>query len=457
MLPAPIKDQFRNIVGPENFLDAPEALICYGYDASLDQIRPQAVLLPGSTEQVSRIMSIAYAESIPVTARGAGTNLSGGSVPSPDGIVVCLTRMAAIVEINPGDRLAVVQPGVINGHLQAEVEKRGLFYPPDPGSMHISTIGGNVAENASGPRGVKYGVTRDYLLGLTAVLADGRVVRTGGRTIKNVTGLDLTSLFCGCEGTLGIITEITLKLVPKPEDRRSVQAAFGDLEVAGRAVQRIIGSGIIPVSLELMDHTTINLIEDFAGFGLPRKAQGLLLAMVDGPSESLPSQVTAISDICSELGATGVAVANTPEENDRLWTARRSQFGVMTKARPDCIVEDVTVPVSRLAEMIMAVRRIAEENDLLIAISSHAGDGNLHPHILTDRSDAAEWQRVEKAIEAIVAQAVALKGTLSGEHGIGTVKAPFMDMAVDSDSRTLMAQIKASLDPKGILNPGKFL
>ena len=457
MITTPILDEFRQIVGQENCLDSQEGLLCYGYDAYLTEARPGAVILPASTDEVARIMTIASRESIPVTARGAGTNLSGGSVPSEGGLVICLTRMTDIIEINAGDRLAVVQPGVINGDLQAAVEKKGLFYPPDPGSMNISTIGGNVAENASGPRGVKYGVTRDYVLGLTVVLADGKVVRTGGRTIKNVTGLDTTSLFCGSEGTLGIITEIILKLIPKPMARRSLRAAFDDLEAAGRAVQGIIGSGIVPVALELMDQTTINLIEDFASFGLPRDAEGLLLAMVDGPAESLDRQISAIDGICRELGAREIQVAVTDAENEALWTARRSQFGVMTKARPDCIVEDVTVPVSRLADMIAAVRRIATDNRLLVAISSHAGDGNLHPHILTDRSDPDEWARVDVAVAAMVAEAVARGGTLSGEHGIGTAKAPFLDMAMDADSRHVMGLIKSSLDPAGILNPGKFL
>jgi len=456
MLQQSVREELSALVGPNNFLDSPEDLICYSYDATMSETLPEAVLLPVSTEQVAGILKIAHRESIPVTPRGAGTNLSGGSVPERRGLVLAFTRMNRILEISRENRLAVVQPGVVNGHLQAELSRQGLFYPPDPGSLNVSTLGGNVAENASGLKGAKYGVTRDYLLGLTVVLADGRIIETGGRTVKNVTGIDLTSVFCGSEGTLGVITEITLKLIPLPESQRSIQVAFSDLEAAGKTVARIIGTGILPVALELMDNTTINLIEDYTHFGLPTEAAGLLLIMVDGVKESLDRQVETIMEICRDQGAEKITVANTPEENDALWAARRNQFAVMTRARPTCIVEDMTVPVCHLPTMIMAIRRIADKYDLLIANTAHAGDGNLHPHFLTDRSDPEEWQRVKQAEAEIVKKAAELGGALSGEHGIGTAKAGYLDLFIHRDSRQIMGDIKAILDPKGILNPGKF-
>ena len=456
MFPKHLRDELRDVVGQDNYLDQPEDLICYSYDAAISESLPEAVLLPKSTDQVASILKIADREWIPVTPRGAGTNLSGGSVPEKRGIVLAFSRMNRIIEISRENRLAVVQPGVVNGDLQAELATYGLFYPPDPGSLYVSTLGGNVAENASGLKGVKYGVTRDYLLGLTVVMADGRIIKTGGRTVKNVTGIDLTSLFCGSEGTLGVITEITLKLFPRPEGQRSIQAVFSDLEAAGKTVTQIIAAGILPVALELMDHTSINLIEDYTHAGLPVEAAGLLLIMVDGVEESLDRQVGTIAKICRDQGAAKVSVANTPEEADALWAARRNQFAVMTRVRPNCVAEDITVPVQHLPAMITAIRRIAEKYDLLIPTVAHAGDGNLHPHFLMDKADPDEWRRVKQAEADMVKKAAELDGALSGEHGIGTAKTNYLDLFLHKDSRNLMRDIKKVLDPRGILNPGKL-
>jgi glycolate oxidase len=410
-----------------------------------------------STEHVSAIMKVAHRQAIPVTARGAGTNICGGSVPIHGGIVLAFTRMNRILEVSQEDRCAVVQPGVVNGHLQAEVEKLGLFYPPDPASLSVCTIGGNVAENAGGPRGVKYGVTRDYLLGLTVVLADGRVIKAGGRTLKNVTGYDLTSLFCASEGTLGIVTEITVKLIPKPQAQRSIQAIFPNLDGASQAVTKIMSAGILPASLELMDSVVTNLIEDSAKIGLPRDAEGLLLIAVDGTEELLANQVDRIARFCREQGASEVRFSRTREEDDALWIARRSAFGVMARARPNCVVEDVTVPVSQVPTMVREILAVAKRYNLLIGVLAHAGDGNMHPLILTDRQDQDEWHRVEKAYKEIFHRTVELGGTLSGEHGIGMAKEPFLDLVMDEDTRQIMRDIKSVLDPKGILNPGKFV
>ncbi len=452
-----IAKEFLKIVGEENYLDTPEDLINYSYDAYVPETQPEIVLLPSSTEQVSAIMKVAYREWIPVTPRGAGTNISGGSVPKKGGIVLAFTRMNRILEINEEDRLAVVQPGVVNVHLQDKASKVRLFYPPDPASLSVCTIGGNVAENAGGPRGAKYGVTRDYLLGLTVVLSDGRVIRTGGRTVKNVTGYDLTSLFCGSEGSLGIVTEITAKLQPMAEAQRSIQAIFSNLDGASRTVTKIMGAGILPVALELMDSVVINLIEDSAHVGFPRDAEGLLLIMVDGPEEAVGQQAERIAQFCKDQGAFEVRFSRTPEEDEALWEARRSAFGVMARARPNCLVEDVTVPVSKLPTMVRETVTIAKKHEIIIGVLAHAGDGNMHPLILLDRRDEDEWRRAEDAIKEIFIKAVELGGTLSGEHGIGYAKEQFLHLVIDEETRQLMRDIKKVLDPKGILNPGKFV
>jgi len=450
-----ITKELRKIVGEKNYLDTPEDLMSYSYDAFVSEARPEVVLLPSSTERVSDIMKIAYREEIPVTPRGAGTNISGGSVPMMGGIVLAFTRMNRILEIKKEDRLVVVQPGVINAELQAEVEKRGLFYPPDPASMSVCTMGGNVAENAGGPRGVKYGVTRDYIMGLTVVLPDGRIIRVGGRTVKNVTGIDLVSVFTGSEGTLGIITEITCKLLPKPEANQTMQAIFHDLDRAGKTVAKIMEEGVVPVALELMDSVVINLVEDSAHIGLPREAEGVLLIMMDGPQESVKLQIENIAQLCRNQGATEVRIAKNPEEENALWFARRTAFGVMARSRPNCIVEDVTVPVSAVPTMVREIVAIARKYELVIGVLAHAGDGNMHPLILTDEREEDEWGRTQNAIRDIVLKAAELGGTLSGEHGIGMAKDQFLDLV--KETRQFMGEIKKAIDPKGILNPGKFV
>lgn len=457
MLEEGISQELRQLVDPGCYLDSPEDLINYSYDAYLPEARPDAVLLPMNTEQVASIMRVAYRESIPVTPRGAGTNIVGGTVPMKGGLVLCFTRMNRILEIHPEDRYVVVEPGVINADLQAAVGRHGLFYPPDPASLNVSTIGGNVAENAGGPRGVKYGVTRDYLLGLTVVLADGRVIRTGGRTTKNVTGYDLTGLFCGSEGTLGIITEITMRLISKPEAQRSIQAAFPDLDCAGQTVAKIMAAGILPVALELMDSTVISLIEQSHHIGLPLRAEGLLLIQVDGAKEMVAQEADRVAQFCRENGATEVTVSSSPKEEELLWFARRSAFGVMARARPNCIVEDVTVPVSRVPTMVREIVTLARKHKVTVGVLAHAGDGNMHPLILFDRRDQEEWHRVEMFSQELFQKAVELGGTLSGEHGIGMAKERFLPMVMSQDTRGVLRQIKATLDPKGILNPGKFV
>jgi len=457
MLSEATKKRFREIVGEEFYLDSVEDLISYSYDSSIKEAMPDAALLPESTEQVSAIMKVANEAEIPVTPRGAGTNLSGGSVPLKGGLVLVLTRMNKLIELSKENRYAIVEAGYTNLALQNKVEEAGLFYPPDPASWSVSTLGGNVAENAGGPRGVKYGVTRDWILGLKAVLADGRIINAGGITAKNVTGIDLMSLFTGSEGCLGIVTEVTVKLLPLPAFQQSIQAFFPQLDGASRTVTRIIGSGIVPVALELMDKVVMNLVEDSFHLGLNRDVEGTLLIMVNGEEATCRQQVDAITKICEEEGSFGVQVAQSAKEEDDLWLARRSAFGVMSRMRPTCVLEDCTVPVSNLQAMIRGTAEICGKYNLTVGIMAHAGDGNIHPNIITDKRDKEEWERVEKAISEIFKLAVDLRGTLSGEHGIGISKKPFLPLVMNDDARRLMVEIKSVLDPKGILNPGKFI
>ncbi len=457
MISESVKEELKKIVGDDGLYDHEEALVSYSYDAFTFEGMPEMVLFPKTTEEVSAIMKVASRENIPVTARGGGTNLTGGSVPSRGGIVLVLTKMNRIIEIDKENRTATVEPGLINMDFQKELTKYNLFFPPDPASMAIATMGGNVAENAGGPRAVKYGVMKDYLLGLEVVLASGEVMMTGGKTMKNVTGYNLTQLFCGSEGTLGIITKIIVKLVPPPETRRTLQVAFKDLDDAGRISNMIFEGGILPVAFEVLDNIFVNIIEDYAHVGLPKEAEALVLIEVDGPEVAVEAQVERIYKMCEELDALDIKVARTFEENDEIWKARRSAYGAEAQLRPTAIAEDCTVPVAQLVPMFREVAKIAKKYDLLIPIVAHAGDGNLHPQILTDIRDKEEMKRVEKAIDEISDKSVELGGTLTGEHGIGIAKVGILPMEIGEVGIKVTKAIKQALDPQNILNPDKIV
>jgi glycolate oxidase len=457
MLSQAVKDELKAIVGEGRYFDNQEDLLLYSYDAFMVKGMPEAVLLPVSTEEVSRIMKVAFREKIPVTPRGAGTNLTGGSVPTRGGITLSFTKMNRILNIDKENRSAAIQPGVVNMDFQKELAKKGLYYPPDPGSMAVTTMGGNVAENAGGPRAVKYGVTKDYLLGLEVVLASGEVMRTGGKTLKNVTGYNLTQLFCGSEGTLGLITEITVKLIPLPETKRTLQAAYKNLSDAGKTVSRVFEIGILPVALEILDKTFINIIEDYTHLGLPREAEALLLIEVDGPEAAVIPQSERLTELCREMGAHEIKVAKTVAENDEIWRARRSAYGAEARLRPTAIAEDCTVPVGNLVAMFHEVAKIAEKYQLLIPVVAHAGDGNLHPQILTDNRDEEEMKRVMKAIDEISIKAVELGGTLTGEHGIGIAKREILHVELGEAAMAATRNIKMAFDPLNILNPDKVI
>ena len=457
MISTSIADEFRSIVGGDWFLDTPEDLLTYSYDGFLLEFTPDAVIVPASAEEISKIMHLANREKINIIPRGAGTNICGSSVAREGGIIIAFHRMNKILEIDAENMCAVVQPGVVNADLQKEVAPYGLMYPPDPASMFVSTIGGNVALNAGGPRGVKYGVTRDYLLGLEAVLPTGEVIKTGGKALKSVSGYDLTRLMCGSEGTLGIITEITVRLIPLPPAKATLQAIFSDLDDAAKTVSAIIGSGIVPTTLELIDKVVLDVIGDYGGAGFHEDAEALLLIEVDGEEVLVEKQGERIEAFCRERGAVVVERARTPEEAEKLWQARRSAFGAVASLRPNCIVEDATVPVKRLPEMIRKIVEVADKYQLKIGVLSHAGDGNLHPLIMTDHRDKEEMARIDKALDELYEAAIGMGGTLTGEHGIGIAKDRFMPMEFSPAAIELMRGIKRVFDPNNILNPGSFL
>ncbi len=451
-----IISEITGIMGNDRTFTTPEDRLCYSYDSTARTFLPDLVVQPATVDQISAIIKLANQRQFPVIPRGAGTGLSGGSLPAAGGVVLDLSRLDRIIDLDEVNLTAEVEPGVINAQLQAEVERQGLFYPPDPASLKTCTIGGNIAECAGGPRAFKYGVTRDYLLGLEVVLATGEKIQTGGRTVKNVTGYDLTRLFCGSEGTLGVVTRAILRLLPRPETKKTALACFPDLDDAARAVAAIVGAGIIPSTLEIMDDVTIRCVEEFLHPGLPLDVEALLLIEADGPESLVIRQINHIAEICHREGAREVQVAANDQEADQLWLARRSVSSALSQLKPVKFLEDATVPRSRIPEMVRRLKEIGRQYNLLIAVFGHAGDGNLHPMIMTDRRDRAEMERVNQAIAAIFEAGLALGGTLSGEHGIGVEKAPFLKWETGAGGMAAMRSIKQALDPGNILNPLKI-
>lgn len=453
-----LAERLKALVGRENVLTDPEDLAAYAFDATaaMKPRRPALVVTPATVEQVAAIVRLAGETGTPVFPRGAGTNLSGGAIPVENGIVMAFTRMDRILEVDPENLTATVEPGVIIQDLNDEVARHGLMYPPDPGTVTTATMGGSVSECSGGLRGLKYGVTKHYVMGLKVVLANGQTITVGGKTVKNVSGYDLVGLFTGAEGTLGVIVEITVKLIPKPEAKRSMLAVFGTMEGAARSITGIIASHVIPATLEIMDNTTIRTVEDFAHVGLPTGAEAVLLIEVDGHPAVVAQEAEAVVRVCRENGAE-VQVAENDAERDKLWTARRQALPALARVRPTTILEDATVPRSQIPAMLAELREIAARNRVAMGTFGHAGDGNLHPTILTDARDAAEMERVEKAVEEIFAAALKLGGTLSGEHGIGLAKKRFLKWEFGDAGVEALAAIKKALDPGNILNPGKVI
>jgi glycolate oxidase len=457
MLNPDVLQKFVSIVGPERCKTSKEDLLTYAYDAYVKEYLPEAILFPKTAPEVSQIMKVASAHHIFITPRGSGSGLGSGSLAKQGGIIVCFTLMNRILEINTSNRYAIVEPGVVISEFQKAVEKLNLFYPPDPGSATVATLGGAVVMNAGGMRGVKYGVTRDYLMGLELVLPSGEVMETGAATAKDVTGYDLTRLICGSEGTLALVTKIIVRLLPKPKTKRTLQAIYNRMEDAGNTVAKIIEAGLIPATLELMDKTIIKALEDFAHLGLPLDAEAILLLDVDGDPEVVEKQAALVGEFCRNQGARDIRVSQSEKENEQLWVARRSAFGAVARMRPTCVVEDATVPVSYLTSAVKRIREIAERNRIQIAVLAHAGDGNLHPLVLCDERDKEEMMRVDRAMDEIVDYALSVGGTLSGEHGIGVTKAKYLRKQLSETSLKMMQAIKKTFDPQGILNPGSFL
>lgn len=454
---AALLDTLRRTLAPERVLTAPEDILPYGFDgtATLKQ-RPVAVVFPLTAAEIGATLRLAREHRLPVVTRGSGTGLSGGSVPTAECLVVCLVKMDRIIEVDTANLILTAQAGVITQHIFEAADAAGLFYPPDPGSMKISTIGGNVAENSGGLRGLKYGVTRNYVMGMEVVLPDGSICHLGNKCVKDVAGYSMRDLFIGSEGTLGIVTEVMLRLLPKPADRRTLLATFSAMDAAATVVSAIIAAGIVPCTLEFLDGRTLRCVEDFAHVGLPRDAAALLLIEADGHPAAVADEIARMEKICRDGLATTVRVAADAAEGVRLATARRSAFSALARLRPTTILEDVTVPRSELAGMIREVEEIARRHDLQIATFGHFGDGNLHPTILTDERDAAEMHRVHAAMGEIVDAALSRGGTITGEHGVGLAKKPYLSRQFDDASFTLMRQIKQTLDPAHLLNPGKI-
>lgn len=433
----------------------PEDLICYGFDASGLEEAPGAVVWPKDSGEASKTVRYAREKKLSVTPRGAGTGMTGGAVPSGGAIVLSTERMNRIVEVDEENLSVLVEPGVINGALQAELEKRGLFYPPDPASMNFCTLGGNVAENAGGPRAVKYGVTRDYVMGLEAVLPDGSVIETGVRTRKGVVGYDLTGLLVGSEGTLAVLTKIRLRCLPLPEEVLTLVALFADLEASGRAVSGITRAGIVPRTLEFMDSEAISAVEKFKPCGLPKGIEALLLIEFDGRKEAVRKEAEIAADVCLGIGAS-VQTASGEAERNRLWEARRAVSPALFHISPAKMGEDIVVPGSRIPEMLVALRRLSVESGIKIVNFGHAGDGNIHVNIMADRKNKEELLRAEALIGKIFEKVLELGGTLSGEHGVGLTKSAYIGMEIRKRELETMKGIKRLFDPEGILNPGKI-
>ena len=451
-----IKD-FEELLGKENVFTSEADRQSYSFDSAvLPSVTPAMVLRPTTTEQLGECVKKLYEAGVPMTVRGAGTNLSGGTIPdSVDSAVILTTALNRILEINSNDLYAVVEPGVITAQFAAEVAKKGLFYPPDPGSQSVSTIGGNIAENAGGLRGLKYGVTKDYLMGIEFYDSTGALVRSGSRTVKCVTGYNLPGLMIQSEGTLGIISQAVMKLIPPPQASQALMAVFADMQDAAEAVAGIIAAHILPCTLEFLDNNTIIRGDDFTHAGLPREAGAILLIEVDGHPAQVADDAAAVEKVLKANRATAVHVPKDAEEKNRLWEARRQALPVLARCRPTTVLEDATVPRSQIPAMMKAVNEIAAKHKVEVGTFGHAGDGNLHPTFLCDKRDKEEFSRVEAAVDEMFDVAIRLQGTLSGEHGIGTAKAKWLEKETGRGAIEYSRRLRHALDPKGLLNPKK--
>lgn len=454
-----VVEALKKIVGDEYVLTDKGDLLTYSYDGTPDQpqVMPEVVVLPETTEEIIEIVKLAKAEDFHIYTRGSGTNLSGGTIPLRKGVVLVTTRMNKILEVDPENLTATVQPGVIINQLNEAVSPYGLIYPPDPGTVKTATMGGSVSESSGGLRGLKYGVTKDYVIGVEMVLANGELVTFGGKSVKNVAGYDLTKLICGAEGTLGIITKILVKLIAKPQYVKTMTATFNVLKDAGYAINGIISNKVIPATMELLDQATLKVVEDFTHIGLPIEAKVMLLIEVDGMVEAeVELEAQKVVEQCKKNGCQDVKLAKDDKERDELMAARRAALPALARVKPTTVLEDATVPRSRIPDMLVRLEELAEKYDLQIGTFGHAGDGNLHPTILTDARDEEEMKRVRMCVDDIFAAALEMGGTLSGEHGIGIAKARFMEDQFGAAGMEVIRRVKEAFDPNYMFNPDHF-
>ena len=454
-----ITAELSRILPKDNILSTLEECYVYSQDGTNTRTSdkfPDVVIFPETIEEIQKIMKFANTNNIPVTGRGAGTNLIGACLPDFGGIVMNFSKMNNILEINKTDMTAIVQPGVVIGDLQKELDKFGLFFPPDPSNLRVSTIGGAIAQSAGGPKTFKYGTTKDYILGLKIVLADGTLMTIGGNTIKNATGYPLTQLFIGSEGTLGIVVEATLKLIPKPESTRVMLAYFDNIEDATLSVNNIIDSKIFPSTIDFMDKNSIKTVEKFYPANLKTDKEAALIIEIDGSKDSVKTDGDKLKEILISSKATDVTISNSAEEYEKIWTARRSSFAAAAKLRPDVVTDDVIVPRSKLPELIKGINEICSKYNLETCVVGHVGDGNVHPQIALNLENKEEHKNYINAKKEIYNLTISLGGTLSAEHGIGAEKKQYLPMAIDNTALEYMKKIKYIFDPKNILNPNKI-
>jgi glycolate oxidase len=452
-----ISESLSRIFSKEDFLWKKEDLFCYAYDSKEGSLSPDFVVFPRSSTQVSQVLKLCSEKKIYAVPRGAGTGTTGGSVPLKGGIVICLSKMNEILEVNVSDFYARVQPGVFTGDFQREVLKYNMFYPPDPASSDFCTIGGNIAECAGGPKAVKYGVTKDYVLGLEAVLPTGEIIKTGVKTVKGVTGYDLTKLITGSEGTLAIITEAVLKLLPSPQSVKTMISFFPSITDAAKTVSGIIQKGLIPRVLEYMDYLSIECIKDEVLLNIPQNTKALLIIEADGRKNFIEEEIKNIEKICCENNSINSIPAENEEVTKSIWNVRKSLSSSLFKYGPDKINEDIVVPRSKVPDVVSKIEDLKKKTGLYMVSFGHAGDGNIHFNIILDKKDKIMHERAVESVGELFEYVISLGGTLSGEHGIGISKKDYLSLEIQRNQRDLMRRIKNSFDPAGILNPGKII
>jgi glycolate oxidase len=457
MLEYSVIKNLKDILGKDSILTEVEDRTCYSYDATGQKFMPDAVIFPSTAGEISRVLKLANKAHFNVIPRGAGTGFTGGALTVSGGVAMVLTRMNRVINIDTDNFTAEVEPGVVTYDLHRAVEKLGLFYPPDPGSMKTCTIGGNVAECAGGPRALKYGVTKDYVIGLEAVLPNGDIINTGTKTIKGVVGYDLTKLIVGSEGTLAVVTKVRLKLLPKPRGKKTMLAFFSSVKDAAGAVPEILHKKVIPSALEMLDRSTIDCIRDTiaeTNIKIPNATNAILIIEVD--SNDLNDEVKAIKEVLKENKAINTIIAADEKEQDDIWNVRRRISPAITKIANKKINEDIVVPRTKIPDAIDMIGELSDTYNVKIATFGHAGDGNIHVNIMIDKDDKDEVQRAEDAVRQLFKNVIALGGTLSGEHGVGIVKAPYIDIELKKPELLIMKRIKETFDPNNILNPGKI-